>query len=423
MSKLLIPFIDNKSIDYRYFARESEKKYTTYRTGIYPKLNFTKNEKCSKLSEYLLCYDEVHINLPDFLLLVDVMGIELVEEYVRQNAIHIYYDGGIKAGIFSFSEDDPLILHYWLDRETDLDKVVHEYSRILKYDFSSEILSSVGRLASDSRMVDVNGSWIERLNKEIQIDLKNENLINNLKLINDGKIVDRDHDYNQILFNRIAYMNYFLSVGKENGYTDISLPNEIHKLIDAKLGGYLKRPQNELNQSFSKITIAEGIADIPQLMNDGALNFEDILKIRNNKKSIDFRHWLSSNQLGETTDIVELYNQANLHGTILNRAREGNITKTFKFAVPNLIGLIPILGAPISTLINTSLYMGEMINNNYKPKTFINDHLGKIANEKMFELKMKNEKNYFIKQYGSIGRNDFCPCGSELKFKKCHGKY
>lgn len=421
MSKLLIPFIDNKSIDYRYFARESEKKYTTYRTGIYPNLDISKSEKCSKLSEYLLCYDEVHVNLPDFLLLVDVMGFDLVEEYVHQKAIQVYYDGGIKAGIFNFSEDDPLIMHYWLDRESDLDKIISDYSRILKHDFSTDTLKKIGIIASDSNKLDVNEDWIKRLNQEIQIDLKNSSLVKELKLINDGKIIDRDHDYNQIQYNRIAYLNYFLSIGKERGFNDISLPNEIQDLLDVKIGVYLNRQNDAVHNSFSQIISSEGIADIPKLICLGALNFEDILKIRNNKRSVDFRKWLSSNQFN--SEIVDLYNNANLRGSILNTAKESNITKTFKFAVPSLIGLVPTVGAPISLLLGTSLYMGEMLNNNYKPKSFVNDHLSKVVENKMFELKMKNENGYFIKQFGSIERNQSCPCGSGLRYKKCHGKF
>lgn len=28
----------------------------------------------------------------------------------------------------------------------------------------------------------------------------------------------------------------------------------------------------------------------------------------------------------------------------------------------------------------------------------------------------------FVRSHDKVGRNDLCPCGSQQKFKKCHGK-
>ena len=38
-------------------------------------------------------------------------------------------------------------------------------------------------------------------------------------------------------------------------------------------------------------------------------------------------------------------------------------------------------------------------------------------------LEKQGQARYMQKKFGKIGRNQPCPCGSGIKFKKCHGKF
>ena len=61
-------------------------------------------------------------------------------------------------------------------------------------------------------------------------------------------------------------------------------------------------------------------------------------------------------------------------------------------------------------------------------KQAISDYIGhsnlnkpkkqKVINEKPVEPEVKQEETF-----PKVGRNDPCPCGSGLKYKRCHGKY
>ena len=33
-----------------------------------------------------------------------------------------------------------------------------------------------------------------------------------------------------------------------------------------------------------------------------------------------------------------------------------------------------------------------------------------------------HEARPYVREHAKVGRNDPCPCGSQQKFKKCHGK-
>lgn len=47
-----------------------------------------------------------------------------------------------------------------------------------------------------------------------------------------------------------------------------------------------------------------------------------------------------------------------------------------------------------------------------------------IKTEKVEDyLKKQRESRQMRSHHGKIGRNQSCPCGSGLKFKKCHGRF
>ena len=137
-------------------------------------------------------------------------------------------------------------------------------------------------------------------------------------------------------------MNLYLSIGNELKIKDVALPVEIQILLDAKIGAYIKSPNTNIHDGYTQSIEKWGIMDISSLVTNSILSFNDIFEMRKNKKSIDFRIWLEkASSSSETRDIVEMYNQANSFGDILNVSREKNYIKTLKFTVPTLVGFIP----------------------------------------------------------------------------------
>ncbi|MDD5639401.1 MAG: preprotein translocase subunit SecA [Candidatus Pacebacteria bacterium] len=66
-------------------------------------------------------------------------------------------------------------------------------------------------------------------------------------------------------------------------------------------------------------------------------------------------------------------------------------------------------------------YENAIINSilNLAPAVNINNSQKQTENEKLVEERKNTEENIST---GDVGRNDLCPCGSGLKYKKCHGR-
>ena len=397
-------------------------KSTCFWSGIYPTIDSNNIKTCALFLEKLLCYDKAMITVDDYLFLARNLESDLLKALMDDRAIEIYNNYGIKAGMSSFTDEDPIILGFYQNKSFDSEKYLVEYQRIYNYKFSDVNLKSILNNLTKLKSIDVNEGWIKALNEEIIKDLNNRAIIENLGLINDGKIINRDRDYNQFLYNRLAYLNLYLSIGNELKIRDVALPVEIQTLLDAKIGAYIKSPNTNIHDGYTQIIEETGIMDMSLLVTNGVLSLYDIFEIRKDKKSIDFRIWLKkASSSSETRDIVEMYNQANSLGDILNVSREKNYMKTLKFVVPTLVGFIPLVGGCISNLIGTKMYISDMVNSNYKPKIFVESYLKELIDHKMLEYKIRSENDYFIKVHGKISRNDSCPCGSGKKYKKCHG--
>lgn len=426
MSTVLMPFIDHSTINHKIYIRtdltDNSFKSTCFWTGIYPTIDSNNIKTCALFFEKLLCFDKAMITLDDYLFLTRFLGSDLLKALMDDGAIEIYNNYGIKVGMSSFTDEDPITLSFYSNKSFDSEKYLAEYQRINNYEFSDINLRSILNNLTMLKGIDVNEEWIKALTEETFKDFNNKVITGNLGLINEGKIINRDRDYNQFLYNRLAYLNLYLSIGNELKIKDVALPVEIQTLLDVKIGAYIKSPNTNIHDGYTKIIENSGIVDISSLVTNNILSFNDIFEIRKSNKSIDFRIWLEkTSSSSETRDIVEMYNQANTFGDILNVSREKNYVKSLKFAVPTLVGFIPLVGGYISNLIGTKMYISDMVNNNYKPRIFVESYFKELIDRKMLEYKRLSENDYLIKAHGKISRNDSCPCGSGKKYKKCHG--
>lgn len=395
MSKALISFIDLTAINDKFYFRiatgHGTVKSTCFWTGIYPHLDISDKVKCSKLAEYLLCYDTCLITVDDYLFLVKTLGVDIVNSLINDNALEVYNNKGLKAGVFNLSEHDPLILNFLLNKSFDPEAYMFDYQKIYNTTYDVNTAVSITQVLSKVNIIGIDDVWIDNLNNEISNDLRNKEIIEKLGLINDGKIIDRDNDYNQIMYNRIAYLNLYLALGNKLKLNDITLPNEIQMLLNVKMGAYLKTQNNLINDSFTSIAEYSGVYSIPHLLETNVINFSDILKIRNNKKTIDFRRWLEQTvKQAPLQDIIEQYNAAVLEGVVLKNPKENILLKTFKFAIPTSIGFIPFVGGALSSLISTSLFVKDVITDNYKPNIFIEKYLKKEIDNKMKKHKIRS---------------------------------
>ena len=313
MSRVLISFIDHKTINHKYYMgyalNTGDKQSTCFWTGIYPEVKVDDIKVCANLAEALLCYDNCIINIDDYLYLVGILGIDCVNALLSEGAIELYNNKEIKASISSMTKEDPFIINFFIKDNFNPEDKVQEFQRIYNISYDTKYISDIQKKIEQSKQVDINREWIDKLNTETTNDLKNPNITSHLGLINEGKIVDRDHDYNQFLYNRIAYLNLYMALENTMSLRNVLLPAEIQSLLEIKLGAYIE--DSNLQRAYSSIAQYEGVADVYSLICKGTMNFYDILKIRNNKYSGVFRRWLEdSTERTSSRQAVENYNIA-----------------------------------------------------------------------------------------------------------------
>jgi len=435
MSKILIPFIDHTSINHKIYLRQKltngDEKSTCFWTGIYPELPINKLDYCAKFADKLLYYDTSIITTDDFLFLVSVLGFKIVNELLDDRAIEIYNNRSCKTSISTMATDEPFILNFSFDRKIDSEEKILEYQRNYRTVFEAQNRSQMLKIIDDAKLINIDDDWINLLNNETASDLMNVKIIGKLGLINDGKIIDRDHDYNQFLYNRIAYLNLYMALGKFLSLNNILLPEDLQKLLDVKLGAYIRYNSSIEHKAYSSITKYAGITDIYKLLQDNTIDYSDIIKIRKHKHSGEFRKWLESltksslpASSNEVVDYVQLYNNAVKEGVKLERKAETILTKSIKFAIPTILGSIPIPEATIvSELVSASLFINDIFEYKFRPNVFIDDCLGGEIGKKINQKMLYDENAYYIYLHGKIPLNVACPCGSGVKYNKCHGLY
>lgn len=434
MSEAYVPIVLHNNLNHKYYYRACDINgtYTStcYWSGIYPRVHREKEIAYTELSDKLLCYDTCCVNVNDYLYLVDVLGINMVNSLISEDALKIIDDNDIKMAIFNIQPNGSRIISFTSNNIKDPEFRINEYNRIYGSQIEQSNYPQVIRNILSSVRLENQEEMFNSLNEEIKKDFLNPNIMNNLGLINGGIIVDRDDDYNQYMYNRLAYLNLYLYMMSNLGFNNIVIPPEIQTLLDVKTGAYINSNFQRQLTAFSSICEINKVADIPKALQDKALDYNDILRIRSDKHAIEFRKWLSkacSNNAPftykEVQDIAELYNAACTEKSKFELIWNKDYIKVLKFVIPTVIGSIPDpIAMGSGAAVGLSIFsIDTIMSKKFRPSMFIDGCLKKYVDEKLLAMKKAQENAYFIQQLGKIDRNDLCPCGSKLKYKKCHG--
>ena len=435
MSKAFVPIVYHNNINHKYYFRAPDLNdnfaSTCFWSGIYPSITNEKEVAYTEISDKLLCYDTCYVSINDYLYLVKMIGINTVNSLVSEGAIKIIDDKEIKIAVFDIKPNGSRLISFDSNHNLDLEKNVREYYRIQGININDNEYPKIIKNILSAKKIENHTSMISSLNEEISNDLLNPNIIDNLGLINNGVIVDRDNDYNQFLYNRIAYLNLYLYIINNLEINNLILPPEIQILFNVKTGAYINSNYQKELEVFSNICEVNNIANIPKAIQEKALDFNDILRIRTNKHAVEFRKWLevictkgSSSNL-ETQDLSKLYNEACNNKGKFEIIWEKKYIKTLKFAIPALLSLLPdpVTATIGGTTAGAAIFVTDTIlAKKYRPNMFIDEYLKEYVDDKLTTMKREQENKYFIQQIGNIQRNELCPCGSGLKHKKCHGR-
>lgn len=123
MSTVLMPFVDHSTINHKFYLRadltDNSFKSTCFWSGIYPTIDSNNIKTCALFLEKLLCYDKAMITVDDYLFLARNLERDLLKALIDDGAIEIYNNYGIKAGMSSFTDEDPITLSFYSNKSFD----------------------------------------------------------------------------------------------------------------------------------------------------------------------------------------------------------------------------------------------------------------------------------------------------------------
>lgn len=184
---------------------------------------------------------------------------------------------------------------------------------------------------------------------------------------------------------------------------------QVRNYAEAKFGAFSNLATKDPIVGFEKVLNLKGIPDIYPLYKKGVVSLDDILRCREKFNGGVFRKWYAN---------VDFDNEE-LVAQLLSPAKQSAGSKLVRLLYPNIIGVFsPILGLAASA---ADSYLLDKLVSGWKPSLFLDDVLKSSIDEKIKEFGRKTKQKEMIDRFGSIGRNEACPCQSGKKFKKCHG--
>jgi hypothetical protein len=182
----------------------------------------------------------------------------------------------------------------------------------------------------------------------------------------------------------------------------------------AKYHPVLNTTKTDKLDLFSDVLNIKGVVDIFYLFKIGAIRINDIVEIRSKYSRIAFRNWFMSNELTEQ----EIFRKLMSHKPINFKA------SAVKHCAISLLGINFSLEA---FLLSTSLILKESLSSRLSPDNqlniFLDETLKESLDKKLKKHNLAEERAVIVRRFGSVGRNDDCPCQSGKKFKKCHGQF
>jgi hypothetical protein len=351
----------------------------------------------------LLTHDEVYLDSATIELVTNTIGVSNTIKLLDNDILRVTFGLdeftiGIKQNSYSLHSLSPP----WSTFE-GFEEVVNtednhrnpDYKRLLQFIENKSVMSPI-----DSKNATV---------LEVVRDLKNTTVKDDFCITSNSII-----DINQLDIFRILRMSEAakgLIVQNKLGIDSIYQDRFSKQYINTKLGSFSSVVGNDAVKTFDNILNLKGIPNLYQLYKKGVIDIDDILKCRNKFSAGLFRTWFESEDYNEK-DIVKIL--------INNPTKEKKATKLIRFLYPNIVGLISPISGVASAAIDS--YLVSHLLNGWQPSLFLDDVLGKSIDNKIQLYESKIKKEQMIKRFGSINRNDSCPCQSGKKFKKCHGK-
>ena len=204
---------------------------------------------------------------------------------------------------------------------------------------------------------------------------------------------------------RAAFENFILAVGGYANATELAGDGTTLSLLKAK--GQRMGCAIEGQSAFARIQEISGVPDIGSAFGAKHLSGSQILDLRNTRQCQSLREWFEAGSPRESSDdTIRRFVETLGRPSWVDRLP----AKLIRFASTRALSAIePVTGAAAS-LVNT-FFLSKWFPLK-SPRVFLQHAKVVVASSHPVGPPVMQGR----------GRNAQCPCGSGLKFKKCHGR-
>lgn len=226
--------------------------------------------------------------------------------------------------------------------------------------------------------------------------------------VNEGKL-----ECNLTSELRLFHLNSLLCVASIFSVDGLKADGAINSLLLKKATPLMPISIPDGSKSLNSITLQKGFPNLGELYINKVIQMGDILTLRDSFNGKMFRYWANKDGYQEENMRQDVMNS--LQGVLGSKA--GNLIRMVAGSCVGILGFVP--GAAAS--IFDSIIM-DKLSKGWHPNLFLDNKLKALIDEKIAESKHKHDVEMAKERFKGVGRNDLCPCGSGIKFKKCHGK-
>ncbi len=246
------------------------------------------------------------------------------------------------------------------------------------------------------------------ISNETSRDIESQQYFDQFKVEN-GRVYARS-TFERLI--RLQELNKTCAIASDLNADSIRCDAEIRRLLSHKTNILSKRFTDGVS-SLNQVLYEKQLPEFGSLFVNGTISLDDILKLRDNYNGKLFRYWMNQNSYEEEQMRADIMNSTS---NVLGK----NVSQILRLISCNLLGCFGFVPGIAASAIDS--YILNRMASGWHPNFFLDDRVKATIDESVRCHEDNEKRERYSKLFHGVNRNDKCPCGSGLKFKKCHGR-
>lgn len=377
------------------------------------------NQIANDLILGILGYDEVIVEASHMWDIIQVWGSTYVKELLRERILRVVNDITLNPVILKRNNDKWHIDFFPYPQElydckskTNIklnhDKWNHIAIKFHRNNFKGIEAETILVLIDEgAKIIDEENIKLITSN-ETSKDIDSQQFFDQFKVEN-GKVYARS-TFERLI--RLQELNKTCAIASAVNADSIRCDAEIRRLLSHKTNILSKRFSDGVS-SLNHVLYEKKIPELGRLFVNRIISLDDIIKLRNNYNGKLFRYWMNQDSYEESEMRADIMNTTT---NVLGK----NVSQLIRLVSCNLLGCFGFIPGIAASSIDS--YILNKMASGWHPNFFLDDRVKTIIDESISRHEDSEKREKYSKLFHGVNRNDKCPCGSGLKFKKCHGK-